>query len=216
MLQIFQLSIYIVLGILALLQFVSFIQDIITTTKKDNHRKKVESTNIELLGNRPETRTGIKFEHWKKYVEPQYVNYGQEHQGVWIPYYSIVKYPPDWNMRKLYISEVYENKCAICSKYDKLGHTHHINPLSRGGNNNLENLVYLCRYCHEDQHWHLKLRKDKRRKEAEKLGINEEDYLRERREKYLQNKKINPINNLKSEKHTNAELEKIAEEIFGK
>lgn len=43
------------------------------------------------------------------------------------------------------------NKCVMCSaEYDL--HIHHIKMVSKGGSNNLENLMLLCRKCHAEEH----------------------------------------------------------------
>lgn len=175
--------IFIALIFFGVLQWVDFFLKIYHSNKKNNYLEKVERTNSELLNNRPVQKSLKKFEHWKKFVEQRYVYWGKSSS-----FFSTVKYPPDWNMRKLYIAELYNYSCAICGKTEKLGHTHHIKPLSAGGNNGIDNLVYLCRFCHEDQHWHLKLKKDIRRKEVSRLGVSEEQYLQMKKEKFFKNK----------------------------
>ena len=65
-------------------------------------------------------------------------------------------YPPDWGMRRQYIAKLYNYTCQLCMRKGWLGfHIHHVNPLSKGGNNAFENLIYLCKYCHENQHPHM-------------------------------------------------------------
>lgn len=42
-------------------------------------------------------------------------------------------------------------KCHYCSKTDSLD-IHHLTPLSHGGDNSIENLVFTCQDCHEGLH----------------------------------------------------------------
>ena len=82
-------------------------------------------------------------------------------------------YPQDWNERKLYVQKRDRYTCRIC-KYCRFTnaqiganildrshslrtglHIHHKVPLSKGGSNNLSNLVSLCERCHENQHKHM-------------------------------------------------------------
>jgi len=58
---------------------------------------------------------------------------------------------------------------------------HHIKPISKGGDHNIDTLVYLCNLCHEDQHLHLLKRrfstlerksKQTRNPEAKQFWIN--------------------------------------------
>lgn len=83
-------------------------------------------------------------------------------------------YPPDWYERKLHCQKRDNFKCQQCnytiyfdahslerakdlyqSSANNNLHVHHKIPLSRGGNNTLENLISLCEDCHEDQHPHM-------------------------------------------------------------
>ena len=63
-------------------------------------------------------------------------------------------------MRKQYNKEYYEARkmlegipkvCVNCGKTEGV-EMHHIVPLSRGGNNTLGNIVYLCKECHYKAH----------------------------------------------------------------
>lgn len=58
--------------------------------------------------------------------------------------------------------------CAICG-VETAVETHHLIPLARGGSNGPDNLVPLCRVCHEYEHASAK-----NRREHEKLGSEEE------------------------------------------
>lgn len=197
---------------------------IIDSKRSEDHSKKVEETNIRLMQNHPPDISNYKFNYWRQNIEPKYINWGLEGTGIYIPYYSTVKYPPDWNMRRLYVAEMYDYKCAICSKEDKLGHTHHLNPLSKGGNNSIQNLVYLCRYCHEEQHWHMKQKKEARRRLIKHKNISEEEYLEEKKRLYFEkynNKKLEMSDtSLDTEKYINNQIpidfDKKVEELSDK
>jgi len=49
------------------------------------------------------------------------------------------------------LCEAYENKCAYCKRELPLGPDHKI-PLSRGGSNNIENIVPACKRCNNTKH----------------------------------------------------------------
>ena len=49
-----------------------------------------------------------------------------------------------------YVSAIQEGKCAVCGK--KIEHFHHVSPRSKGGSDLPENVVGLCKGCHEDVH----------------------------------------------------------------
>ena len=51
---------------------------------------------------------------------------------------------------KSYVAALQEGKCAVCDK--PIDHFHHIKPRSQGGSNLPENLVGLCKQCHETVH----------------------------------------------------------------
>jgi 5-methylcytosine-specific restriction endonuclease McrA len=89
-------------------------------------------------------------------------------------YRSLHTYPPDWPSRKLYIHRLYGFTCQECgastylNQADQLKaqstrhhtlrtglHVHHIKPLSKGGDNSLDNLTLLCEQCHQNQHPHM-------------------------------------------------------------
>lgn len=63
---------------------------------------------------------------------------------------------------KAYIAHLQHGKCAICGK--PIEHYHHLIPRSKDGNNLPENLVGLCKDCHEGLHT------KKISKELEKIG----------------------------------------------
>ena len=49
-----------------------------------------------------------------------------------------------------YVSAIQEGKCAVCGK--TIEHFHHIRPRSKGGSDLPENIVGLCKACHEGVH----------------------------------------------------------------
>lgn len=163
-----------------LVYFFVFIHESI---KKSNEKKKFLAyklkTDAFLKDNHPTEKNLSEYSYWKANVEPKYR----------LSEY----YPPDWGKRKRYVAELYNFCCALCSKDDRLGHTHHINPLSEGGNNEIKNLVYLCRNCHEDQHLHLITRRQKREQEIEMRGISEEEYFKEKKEQYKEDQEIDKL-----------------------
>jgi len=66
---------------------------------------------------------------------------------------TVVDYPPDWELRREVVIKIQNGKCSQCSiQADNSLHVHHINHLSRGGSNRLDNLTALCRGCHSREH----------------------------------------------------------------
>jgi len=59
-----------------------------------------------------------------------------------------------WNWRALSraVKERDGWRCVRCGASGVELHAHHIVPLSRGGSNDMSNLVTLCRACHEAEH----------------------------------------------------------------
>ena len=49
-----------------------------------------------------------------------------------------------------YIHELQNGKCAVCG--NPIEHYHHLVPRSQGGSNTPENIVGLCKHCHEKVH----------------------------------------------------------------
>ena len=66
-------------------------------------------------------------------------------------------YPPDWGARREQVLRRDSNTCQTCGRrftakdLHRL-HIHHIQELSRGGDNSLENLTALCMTCHAREH----------------------------------------------------------------
>ncbi|MHB1318183.1 MAG: HNH endonuclease [Anaerolineae bacterium] len=44
------------------------------------------------------------------------------------------------------------HRCCHCGTTRAELHVHHIKPVSRGGSDDLSNLITLCKYCHAGQH----------------------------------------------------------------
>lgn len=64
------------------------------------------------------------------------------------------RYPPDWNRRRRAVWRAQDDECARCRR-DVSTHNraaHHHRPLSKGGSNELANLVGLCGECHALMH----------------------------------------------------------------
>lgn len=66
-------------------------------------------------------------------------------------YDFMVSYPPDWKARVNKLIEVSLGHCAQCGTNFDI-QAHHKIPLSRGGSNQLDNLILLCKTCHKRTH----------------------------------------------------------------
>lgn len=171
------MKILIIFGIIYYsLYLFSFVYEALRKWSLTNRKRK---TDLKLRNNHPMEKDLTAFSFWKTNIEAKYRN--------------LTYYPPDWGIRKKYIAAIYNHNCAICHKDDQLGHTHHINSLKDGGTNAIQNLVYICRSCHEEQHWHLKQRKESRLEEIKKLGITEEEYFKEKKEQYKLSQEMDKI-----------------------
>jgi len=60
-------------------------------------------------------------------------------------------YPPDWEERKKDVKERDKHHCSECGSNNDL-HVHHKIPLSKGGSNQISNLILLCASCHSKEH----------------------------------------------------------------
>jgi len=102
-------------------------------------------------------------ENWLRNIEPLH----RKEEG----------YPKDWEIRKVEVSRRSNSKCNSCGmnfSFLRKAHLHHITPLSKGGDNALENLELLCADCHMDKHpdkGHLFRRKKYRRKNLKKRHL---------------------------------------------
>lgn len=76
-----------------------------------------------------------KNKHYDKYYDEYY----NEHT------YS------SWEQIRNKVFEIHGHKCKICGDINDI-HVHHIIPISQGGTNVIENLIPLCKKCHESQH----------------------------------------------------------------
>lgn len=164
-------AMYVPFLVIALIVLCGVIRDEINKNIAKAKQKEIDK---KLLASRPKNRSIPKYEWWLKNIEPRYS--------------SSKTYGPDWGTRREYIAEIYNYKCGSCGKEvpPRTGHVHHVDKLSTSGSNSLDNLVFLCRHCHEDQHPHLKWRKEIRLSEIKRRGITEEQYLKERREEYFE------------------------------
>ena len=66
-------------------------------------------------------------------------------------YDFFLTYPPDCEERKTKVAARDSECCSSCGAVEGL-HLHHIQPLSKGGTNQLENLTLLCEGCHSKAH----------------------------------------------------------------
>lgn len=70
-------------------------------------------------------------------------------------YHGDGRYPPDWDARREAVMERQRYWCGRCGRYagdvDEM-QVHHLQWLSRGGDNALDNLVALCADCHALMH----------------------------------------------------------------
>lgn len=62
----------------------------------------------------------------------------------------LIDYPPDWSQRSIEVRSR-DGQCTKCRSASGL-QVHHIQPLSRGGTNHLNNLTLLCDRCHQRAH----------------------------------------------------------------
>ncbi len=59
--------------------------------------------------------------------------------------------PPDWSNRQDTVKSYYNYRCCSCQNRYNL-HVHHILPINHGGDHHIDNLISLCRDCHEEEH----------------------------------------------------------------
>lgn len=84
----------------------------------------------------------------EEYNTPE--NYGNDES-----YYGEGRYPPDWGRRSRAIWDRQSNHCGRCRRTREnvdSANVHHIQFLSDGGTNALDNLVGLCGDCHATIH----------------------------------------------------------------
>lgn len=63
-------------------------------------------------------------------------------------------YPDDWDQIRRYVYRQANYTCYYCKKIGIKVNAHHHIPLSKGGTNNLDNLVCICDECHSILHPH--------------------------------------------------------------
>lgn len=66
-------------------------------------------------------------------------------------YDYFLSYPPDWDERRQLLIDAKGSACSNCGTASHL-HVHHVKPLSKGGGNELSNLIMLCENCHSEAH----------------------------------------------------------------
>ena len=57
-----------------------------------------------------------------------------------------------WKKRVEQVMERDGHKCRMCGKSEGLADVHHIIKRSQGGGDDMDNLILLCRECHNKQH----------------------------------------------------------------
>lgn len=63
-------------------------------------------------------------------------------------------YPADWDEKRRKACKIAKGTCSYCFEKGLTLHTHHMIPLSKGGSNELNNLVCICIKCHSVLHPH--------------------------------------------------------------
>lgn len=78
-------------------------------------------------------------------------------------------YGEDWEELANLCLTLANHICQDCHK-NKATNAHHLTPLTKGGENVIENLRALCFYCHAKYHPHLR-GKRRKKKEAKTKGL---------------------------------------------
>ena len=63
-----------------------------------------------------------------------------------------------WKKRVAEVMERDGHKCRMCGTSRGLADVHHIIKRSQGGTDEMDNLILLCRNCHNKQHGQVQLR----------------------------------------------------------
>jgi hypothetical protein len=93
-------------------------------------------------------------EDWRE-IDPQFDD--PDNYDIESSFYNSGRYPPDWNRRCRAIWQQQSSRCGRCRRSQEevyQTNVHHIQPLSKGGLNTLDNLVGLCCDCHALIHPH--------------------------------------------------------------
>lgn len=102
----------------------------------------------------------------------------EERDRVWgvVARAKITRKKMQWPAIRARVVRHADSRCVDCGaevQHQSMGHVHHLLPRSRGGLDAIENLVYLCAYCHAARHegegqgeWGKLLRVAARRTEA--------------------------------------------------
>jgi hypothetical protein len=62
------------------------------------------------------------------------------------------QYPVEWDTLRKECYSLYDYTCQKCGATDTELHAHHQTPVSDGGEHTLNNLICICKSCHEDHH----------------------------------------------------------------
>lgn len=72
------------------------------------------------------------------------------------------EYPDNWNELSKAAKRRDGRRCVRCGSTKPPLHAHHVISLSRGGSNDIGNLITLCEDCHSREHPHMHQTKQKR------------------------------------------------------
>jgi len=72
--------------------------------------------------------------------------------------WKFAEYPANWDEISHNIRAMDGFRCRQCGDSSSELNVHHITPLSAGGSNDPENLITLCKFCHAQQHNHMRSR----------------------------------------------------------
>jgi 5-methylcytosine-specific restriction endonuclease McrA len=64
-----------------------------------------------------------------------------------------------WKKRVEQVMERDGHKCRMCGRSEGLADVHHIIKRSQGGGDDMDNLITLCRNCHNKQHAQVQFNK---------------------------------------------------------
>lgn len=67
--------------------------------------------------------------------------------------------PYKWKKRVAQVMERDGHKCRMCGTSRGLADVHHIIKRSQGGGDDMDNLITLCRRCHNKQHAQVQFNK---------------------------------------------------------
>lgn len=120
--------------------------------KVENWKSRVEIRALELAGDQWK-HIEMKGIHAKNEIKRLKNEYRRQYDHLCV---NDSSYPPDWEYRRDLVIQRDGGKCTKCGwpegykRKRRQFHIHHIIPLSKGGNNSLNNLTTLCSICHRN------------------------------------------------------------------